>query len=87
MLIAVVFPSMQSPSYETLRQRISEHLIETVEDNSHFVKSRHIAADLDISAKRAGKVLMTLENNDSRFTLERWGGSSDGITWYVELNS
>lgn len=74
---------MSAPTLETLRKRISAYLIEEIEDESRYIKSRHIAAELDISVKRVGKVMATIEQEDPRVTLERWGGSSDGVTWYV----
>lgn len=78
---------MESQRYETLYEQISEYLIKKVEEGSPFVKSRHVASDLNLSVKRVGKLMASIERDDPQFDVERWGGSSDGVTWYVQLNT
>lgn len=77
---------MPSPSPEILRQQVIDYLLGQVEAGSAYVKSRHIATELNASAKRIGLLLAALEAEEPSITLERWGGNSDGTTWYVEVD-
>lgn len=54
-------------------------------NGSTFVKSRHIADEFDVSAKRIGIALAALEDDPSTpFSMDRRGGNSNGTTWYIE---
>ena len=69
-----------------LQSRIQAYLLEELDDGRSFVKSRHIADDLDASVKRVGAAMEALESRTTDVSLQRWGGQSDGITWYVETD-
>jgi hypothetical protein len=73
-----------SCSHDDLQARIHAYLVAELEEGRFFVKSRYIAADLDISVKRVGAAMKTLESTTTDLSLQRWGGQSDGITWYIE---
>lgn len=72
---------MPAADRDTVQDRVVSYLLDRLADGTPFVKSRHVAADLDISAKRAGHVLSRIERDDPRVEMERRGGSSDGTTW------
>ena len=73
-------------SLDDLQSRVQTYLLEGLKDGRSFVKSRHIAADLDASVKRVGAAMEALESGSTDVSLQRWGGQSDGITWYVETD-
>jgi hypothetical protein len=74
---------MPSTDRSVRQERIIAYLLERVDDDRPFVKSRYIASDLDISAKRAGHILSQIEREDPRIDLERRGGNSNGTTWRI----
>lgn len=77
-----------TPSESTpLQHQLREYLMDKIAANngSTFVKSRHIANDFDVSAKRIGAVMAALEDSSSApLLMERRGGNSNGTTWYIE---
>lgn len=78
---------MPESSETTLHDRILQYLDSQVVNGQAFVKSRHIAAAIDASAKRVGVAMSDLETQSTEFEFQRWGGGSDGITWFVEKDS
>lgn len=74
----------ESQSLDELQARVQAYLVTELEAGRSFVKSRHIAADLDASVKRVGAAMNVLESTGTEIALQRWGGQSDGITWYIE---
>ncbi len=78
---------MSARSPEMLQKHITDYLKMCLEDGSTYVKSRHIADELDVSVKRVGAAMASLEANTDQFAITRWGGSSDGITWCVEATT
>jgi len=70
-------------SQSALQDRILQYLESEATNGRAFVKSRHIATALDTSVKRVGVAMTALETRATEFEFERWGGSSDGITWSV----
>ena len=72
---------MPAADRDIVQDRIVNYLLNRLADDTPFVKSRHVAADLDISAKRAGHVLSRIGRDDPRLKMERRGGNSDGTTW------
>lgn len=71
----------------TFKHRLQDYLSNkiTATDEPTYIKSRHIAADLDESAKRVGIAMARLEDDASTsFIIQRRGGNSDGTTWYIE---
>lgn len=70
-----------------LQRRLTAYLMNelTDADGAKFIKSRHIATDLDASVKRIGQAMATLEDDDSvPVVLHRRGGNSNGTTWKVD---
>lgn len=78
---------MTRSDFASFQNRLQTYLINVAatDGGSAFVKSRHIAAELDVSAKRVGSAMAALENDSSTpVSIHRRGGSSDGTTWYIE---
>ncbi|WP_423785185.1 DUF7123 family protein [Halobacterium noricense] len=71
----------------SVEEQILAYLERCATDGSSFTKSRHIADELDISVKRVGTIMATLEADSTAVHIHRWGGGSDGITWYIETGS
>lgn len=74
----------------SLQHKLREYLVDelSVNDGSAYIKSRHIADDFDVSAKRIGAVMTALEDDPSTpFLMQRRGGNSNGTTWYIEKSS
>lgn len=74
----------------SLQRQLREYLIDEIaaNDGSAFVKSRHVAEDLDVSAKRIGIAMAALEDDPSTpLLMRRRGGNSNGTTWYIERSS
>ncbi|MFB6122146.1 MAG: hypothetical protein ABEJ78_01630 [Haloferacaceae archaeon] len=80
-----------TPSESTpLQHQLKEYLMDKIAANngSTFVKSRHIADDFDVSAKRIGAAMAALEDDSSiPLLMERRGGNSNGTTWYIKNSS
>jgi len=74
---------MPTADRDALQDQVVTYLLNRLADGTPFVKSRHIAADMDISAKRAGHLLLRIERDDPRVDLERRGGDSNGTTWTI----
>ncbi|WP_425492654.1 DUF7123 family protein [Halorubrum rutilum] len=74
---------MPTADRDAAQDRIVDYLLGRLADEKPFVKSRYVAADLGISAKRAGHLLSRIESDDPRVELERRGGTSDGTTWEI----
>jgi len=64
--------------------RVLAYLEKELDEERLFIKSRHVAAELDLSAKKIGQTLRLLASGTPRFDIKPWGGSSDGTTWLVE---
>lgn len=78
---------MPSSNFRSLQRRIYQHLLDELDSGQSpvFVKSRHIAAELDVSVKRVGSAMATLEQKEAKsFRLYRRGGNSNGTTWRIE---
>ncbi len=52
------------------------------EEGAFYVKSRFIAADLDLSAKEVGAFMRQLRSRDGGPGVEAWA-YTNGTTWYV----
>ena len=81
---------MPLPDSTPLQGRLSEYLQTRLDstDGPLFVKSKHIAADLEASTKEIGVTMAALETDDTTpFRMVRYGGSSDGTTWRIEQNT
>lgn len=63
---------------------LERYLLDKVERGDRFFKSRFIAAELDVSAKRVGSSLTRLTNESSQLEIDTWGGTSDGTTWQIK---
>ena len=74
---------MPEADCDGLHERVVAYLFDRVEQERPYVKSRHVAAECDCSAKRVGHLLATIERDDLRLDLERRGGASDGTTWEI----
>lgn len=74
---------MASTDRDALQDQVVTYLFDRLADGQSFVKSRHIATDLNISPKRAGQLLLRIERDDPRVTLTRRGGDSNGTTWQI----
>lgn len=78
---------MTSSEFSSLQNRLQAYLTDVVANNggSAFVKSRHIAVELNVSAKRVGAAIAALENDTSTpFSVHRRGGDSNGTTWHIK---
>lgn len=78
---------MPLPDATPLRSQLTEYLLARLaaESGTLFVKSKHIAADLDASTKEIGVTMAALEDDPSlSFRMSRHGGMSDGTTWRIE---
>lgn len=74
---------MSSQDFDALRTRIVTYLVSELDTDTMCVKSRHVADELDLSTKRVGAALASLETESLPIALERWGGETNGITWRV----
>jgi hypothetical protein len=63
---------------------LEAYLLSQLDTNDGFFKSRHVARDLDASKKRVGQAFAHLESQSSNLEVTRWGGNSNGTTWYVK---
>jgi len=64
------------------KERVLErYLRERVEAGDEYFKSRHIAQDLDLSAKQIGAVFLSLQEK-SALSIEKWSYTG-GTTWRV----
>lgn len=78
---------MPLPNSTPLQRRLREYLMARLasENGTLFVKSKHIAADLDASTKEIGVTMAALEEDHTTpFRMNRHGGASDGTTWRIE---
>jgi len=75
---------MSSSDPQALQRRLEAHLQRELRDGTQFFKSRHLADDLDVSAKRVGVAMGTLRRNSESLDITDWGGTSNGSTWYVK---
>lgn len=73
---------LQSQLTEYLRTRLAS------EKGAIFIKSKHIAADLEASTKEIGVTMAALEEDHTTpFRMRRHGGASDGTTWQIETEN
>lgn len=79
---------MAPSEHELLRRRLRVYLIRQAEtaNGATYLKSKHIAADLDVSVKRIGVAMGELEAATLPFQLVQHGGDSNGTTWYVDVS-
>ncbi|MCD2200497.1 hypothetical protein LPA44_11395 [Halobacterium sp. KA-4] len=75
---------MPEHSQKPLYDQIYQYLETELADGRAFIKSRHIAAELDVSAKRVGVAMSDIETNSTKYEFQRWGGGSDGVTWLIK---
>lgn len=73
---------MVPSEHEELRRRLRDYLIQqaATENGAMYIKSKHIAADLDVSVKRVGVAMGELEAAPLPFHLTQRGGDSNGTT-------
>lgn len=64
-------------------QAIESYLLREVQEGSNFFKSRYIASEFGVTSKKVGSTLYRLSNTSSALSIEVWGGTSDGSTWYI----
>ncbi|MFT4921882.1 MAG: hypothetical protein ACI8XM_001089 [Haloarculaceae archaeon] len=71
---------------ESKRQRLVAYLRERAAntDGDLYVKSRHIAEDIDLSAREIGARMAQLQTDPIDLTIERWAYTG-GTTWRVTL--
>jgi hypothetical protein len=74
---------MTSAEPSDVEQEVLAYIAEQVDDGTHYIKSSHITQALDLSVKRVGAAMAKLEKTSTPFEMTRWGGDSDGITWYI----
>jgi hypothetical protein len=75
-----------STSADTLsdkQTRIMQYLRQHASEKTYF-KSRHIANDLDLSAKEVGTNMPAVTDAATDLSIEKWGYSS-GTTWMVTV--
>lgn len=78
---------MPLPDSTPLQNQLTEYLLARLAstDGTLFVKSKHIADDLDASTKEIGITMAALEEDCSApFQMGRHGGGSDGTTWRIQ---
>lgn len=76
---------MPKSDFETLKARLSEYLRQQAATGPPFVKSRAVAADIDVSVKRVGAAIAALATDSPPgLTITRRGGDSDGTTWHIQ---
>lgn len=75
------------PSNRTiLRQALEQHLLDRVRKGEHFHKSKFLEDAIEEgSVKQIGLEMHALQDNSNVLDIEKWGGNSDGTTWYVTL--
>jgi hypothetical protein len=66
------------------KKQVLEYIEDQLSAGETFTKSRHIAGKLGISAKQVGAVMSSIEDTESSLQVKKWGGSSDGTTWYIK---
>lgn len=67
--------------------RLEEYLLDQAGPGGGFVKSRHVASAMNVSSKKVGSAMYRLMHLSSDIKIEKWGGSSDGMTYYIEPTS
>jgi hypothetical protein len=75
---------MSASDPETVQQDITDYL-EQRQNTSYFIKSKQIAEETGLSAKRVGTAMAALQQESTRIKIERWGGDSNGTTWVINL--
>jgi len=78
---------MPLPDSTPLQDQLKEYLLARLaaENGTLFIKSKHIAADLDASTKEIGVTMAALEEEyTTPFQMSRHGGASDGTTWQIK---
>ncbi|WP_449271596.1 DUF7123 family protein [Halolamina sediminis] len=65
-------------------RQVLEYIEDQLSAGQTFAKSRHIAGKVEISAKQVGAVMSSIEDYESSLQVKKWGGSSDGTTWYIK---
>lgn len=81
---------MPLPDSTPLQDQLTEYLLTKLdtEDGTIFIKSKHIASDLEASNKEIGITMAALESDETTpFDVTRHGGSSDGTTWRIERDA
>ena len=63
-------------------RRILEHLHERVGGGEAYVRAKHIAEHIGLSAKQVGARLPKLAESADEFDIEKWGRSRS-TTWRV----
>lgn len=72
---------MSASDRDALQNQVVDYLLDRIDQGQVYLKSRHIASELGLSAKRVGQLLARIDRDDPRVDLERRGGNSDGTTW------
>ncbi|NHX37861.1 MULTISPECIES: DUF7123 family protein [Halolamina] len=75
---------MSSTDSTPTEKRVLEYIEGQLCAGETFAKSRHVAGKLGISAKKVGAVMGSIEDLESDLQVKKWGGSSDGTTWYIK---
>jgi len=65
------------------RRRVERHLEGRVGDEPIYVKSKFLAAKLELSPQEIGSVLGRLADSSSSLTVEKWS-YTNATTWRVD---
>ncbi len=68
-------PEKAHPLVEYLRARVRE-------EGGIYIKSRHIAEEIDLSSKEIGSFMKQLEAGATEVSVEAWS-YTNGTTWWV----
>lgn len=66
--------------------RKQKRILEYFEENiakQEYIKSKHIAKDIELSAKEIGSNMNKIINANTQFEITPWGRSR-GTTWFVQ---
>jgi len=67
------------------RRRVTRYLEQRVSDEPIYVKSKFLAAELDLSPKEIGSVLGQLADSSSELAVEKWS-YTNATTWRVNTS-
>lgn len=68
---------------DSITSRIEDYLASLVTDGQHYLKSREIGNELNLSAKQVAVRLPKIDDESDTVHIEKWGYST-ATTWLVE---
>ena len=77
-------PAGGAQSNAKVRAAVRAYLSTEIAQGHQFFKSYRIAKEVDATAKQVGHAMSHLAASSS-LQIERWGGNSDGTTWFVRI--